>query len=240
VTDPVYRPVVLGFRGIFAALGIRFDIVGVDNIPATGGAIIAINHTSYLDFALSGIPAHRRGKRLVRYMAKDSVFRHRVSGPLMRGMKHIPVDRSAGTQAFNEAVRVLRAGELVGVFPEATMSRSMDIKAIKSGAVRMAQEAGVPIVPMCVLGGARLYSYGHRDLSRGKTVAMTVGTPMDVLPEDDLSEQTAVLRVRMRELLDETVARYPRGAEDDRGEWWIPARLGGAAPKPEEVGEAGF
>jgi 1-acyl-sn-glycerol-3-phosphate acyltransferase len=236
----VYRPVVWGFKSFFSVLGIRFDVTGVENIPETGGAVIAINHTSYLDFALSGIPAHRRGKRLVRFMAKESVFRHRVSGPLMRGMKHIPVDRAAGTQAFNEAVRVLRAGELVGVFPEATMSRSMDIKAVKSGAVRMAQEAGVPIIPMCVLGGARLYSYGHRDFSRGRTIAMTVGSAMDIRPDADLTEQTEVLRLRMRELLDETVARYPRGAEDDRGEWWIAARLGGTAAKPEDVGEAGF
>jgi 1-acyl-sn-glycerol-3-phosphate acyltransferase len=240
MADPVYRPIVWGFKGIFSALGIRFDIVGVENVPAVGGAVIAINHTSYLDFALSGIPADRQGKRLVRFMAKDSVFRHRVSGPLMRGMKHIPVNRSAGSEAFNEAVRVLRNGELVGVFPEATMSRSMDIKPIKAGAVRMAQEAGVPIVPMCVLGGARLYSYGHRDLSRGRTIAMTVGEAIEVAPDADVQERTAELSRRMRALLDETVARYPRGAPDDeRGEWWIPARLGGTAPTPEEVGEAG-
>lgn len=233
VGDPVYRPVVGGFKAVFAGLGLKFDIQGEENIPLTGGAVLSINHTSYLDFALSGIPAHRRGKRLVRFMAKESVFRHRVSGPLMRGMKHIPVDRNSGSQAFREAVRVLKAGELVGVFPEATMSRSMDIKPIKSGAVRMAIAGGVPIIPMCVLGGARLYSYGHRSFKRGTTIAMTVGAPMEVKRGDDAEALTLELRERMRVLLDETVARYP----GDRASWWIPARLGGTAPWPDEVGE---
>lgn len=148
-------------------------------------------------------------------------------------MKHIPVDRNAGSDAFDEAVRVLRAGELVGVFPEATMSRSMDIKPIKSGAVRMATEAAVPLIPMCVLGGARVYSYGHRDLSRGTTIAITVGTPMFPKPGDDMDALTQELRERMRQLLDETVARYP----GDPSAWYLPARLGGSAPKPEDVGE---
>ncbi len=229
----MYRSIVSGFKGVFGALGLRFDIVGLENLPRTGGAVLAINHTSYLDFALGGIPADRQGRRLVRFMAKESVFRHRVSGPLMRAMKHIPVDRAAGSQAFDEAVRVLRAGELVGVFPEATMSRSMDIKPIKSGAVRMAMEAGVPLIPMCVLGGARIYSYGHRDLSRGKTIAITVGDPMHPAPGDDIDALTVQLRERMRSVLDQTVARYP----GDRSEWYLPARLGGGAPTPEEVGE---
>lgn len=233
VAEPVYRSIVTGFKGIFGSLGLRFDIVGGENLPLTGGAVLAINHTSYLDFALSGIPADRRGKRLVRFMAKESVFRHRVSGPLMRAMKHIPVDRKAGSQAFDEAVRVLRAGEFVGVFPEATMSRSMDIKPIKSGAVRMAMDAGVPLIPMCVLGGARVYSYGHKDLSRGKTIAITVGQPMQPKPGQDVDTLTQELRERMRALLDETVARYP----GERDAWYLPARLGGGAPKPEDVGE---
>jgi 1-acyl-sn-glycerol-3-phosphate acyltransferase len=233
VAEPVYRSIVAGFKGVFAGLGLRFDIVGVDNLPLSGGAVLALNHTSYLDFALGGIPADRRGRRLVRFMAKKSVFRHRVSGPLMRAMKHIPVDRAAGAEAFDEAVRVLRAGELVGVFPEATMSRSMDIKPIKSGAVRMAMAAEVPLIPMCVLGGARIYSYGHRDLSRGKTIAITVGVPMHPRPDADAEAVTVELRSRMRALLEETVARYP----SEPAAWYIPARLGGSAPAPEDVGE---
>lgn len=234
MTDPVYRPIVLTAKALFAGLGLRLDVVGEENIPLTGGALLAINHTSFLDFALGGIPADRRGHRLVRFMAKDGIFRHPVAGPLMRGMKHIPVDRDAGSAAFREAVAALKAGELVGVFPEATMSRSMDIKDIKNGAVRMARAAGVPLIPMIIFGGARLLSYGRRDLSWGKPIAITVGEPMPLPRGVDPDALTDDLRARLTDLLDQTVARYP---DTPPGAWWVPARLGGGAPTLEEAAE---
>lgn len=227
MSEPVYRPIILTAKALFAGLGLRFDVVGEDNIPREGGAVLAINHTSYLDFALAGIPADRRGKRLVRFMAKESIFRHPVAGPLMRGMKHIPVDREAGSAAFRDAVAALKSGELVGVFPEATMSRSFEIKEIKNGSVRMARAAGVPLIPMIVFGGHRILSYDHRDLTRGRTIAITVGEPMQLPRGEDPDALTAELRRRMAVLLDETIARYPDRPE---GAWWIPARLGGSAP----------
>lgn len=227
MSEPVYRPIILTAKTLFAGLGLRFDIVGEQNIPSVGGAVLAINHTSYLDFALAGIPADRRGKRLVRFMAKESIFRHPVAGPLMRGMKHIPVDREAGSAAFRDAVAALKSGELVGVFPEATMSRSLEIKEIKNGSVRMARAAGVPLIPMIVFGGHRILSYDHRDLTRGRTIAITVGEPMELPRGEDPDALTAELRRRMAVLLDETIARYPDRPD---GAWWIPARLGGSAP----------
>lgn len=231
--DPTYRPIIAFAKGVFGSLGIRFDIVGLDNIPESGGALLAINHTSFLDFALAGVPADRRGKRLVRFMAKDSVFSHPIAGPLMKGMRHIPVDREQGSQSFRDAVRYLKAGELVGIFPEATMSRAMDIKDIKSGAVRIAIAADVPLIPMCVFGGARILSYGHKDFSRGTCVAITIGTPMHPKRGDDAEALTEQLRTRMRELLDETVARYPV----EGSPWWVPVRLGGSAPTLEQAEE---
>lgn len=231
--DPTYRPIIRFAKGVFGALGIRFDIVGTDNIPASGGALLAINHTSFLDFALAGVPADHRGKRLVRFMAKDSVFSHPIAGPLMKGMRHIPVDREQGSQSFRDAVRYLKAGELVGIFPEATMSRAMDIKDIKSGAVRIAVAADVPLIPMCVFGGARILSYGHKDFSRGTTVAITIGEAMHPKRGENADVVTEQLRTRMRELLDETVARYPY----EGSPWWVPARLGGSAPTLEQAEE---
>ncbi len=227
MSERVYRPIILTAKALFAGLGLRFDVVGEENIPREGGAVLAINHTSYLDFALAGIPADRRGKRLVRFMAKESIFRHPVAGPLMRGMKHIPVDREAGSAAFRDAVAALKSGELVGVFPEATMSRSFEIKEIKNGSVRMARAAGVPLIPMIVFGGHRILSYDHRDLTRGRTIAITVGEPMQLPRGEDPDALTAELRRRMAVLLDETIARYPDRPD---GAWWIPARLGGSAP----------
>jgi len=209
-------------------------MVGEENIPRTGGALLAINHTSYLDFALAGLPADRRGHRLVRFMAKESIFRHPVAGPLMRGMKHIPVDRDAGSAAFRDAVAALKSGELVGVFPEATMSRAMDIKGIKNGAVRMARAANVPLIPMIVFGGQRVISYDHRDLSRGTPIAITVGEPMPLTRGANPDALTDELTERLRALLDETVARYP---DTPPGAWWVPARLGGGAPTLAEAEE---
>src|SRR4051794_16852063 len=105
----VYPPVIRTALGVFRALDLRFDLRGLDNVPTGGGAVLAANHVSYLDFMFVGLPAYRRG-RLVRFMAKESVFRHPVSGPLMRGMHHIPVDRAAGAAAFRHAQEALRAG----------------------------------------------------------------------------------------------------------------------------------
>lgn len=232
MSDPVYRPVILAARGLFAGLGLSFDIVGLENVPRSGGAILAINHTSYLDFALAGMPADRVGHRLVRFMAKDGIFGHPIAGPLMRGMKHIPVDRDAGSAAFRDAVAALRAGELVGVFPEATMSRSFEIKEIKNGAVRMARTANVPLIPMIVFGGQRVLSYDRRDLTRGRRIAITVGGQVLVPRGSDPDVVTTELHARMAALLDETIERYP---DKPDGAWWIPRRLGGGAPTPEEA-----
>jgi 1-acyl-sn-glycerol-3-phosphate acyltransferase len=230
MTEPLYRAIVEGFKGIFAVLGMKLDIVGEENIPLQGGAVLALNHTSYLDFALGGVPADRRGRRFVRFMAKDSVFRHPIAGPLMRGMKHIPVDRHDGSVAFDAAVAAARAGELIGVFPEATMSRSLEIKELKNGAVRMAREADVPLIPMIVFGGHRVLSYDVRDFTRGRTICMTIGRPM--ANNDDVDEMTHALRSTLSELLDETIDRYP---DKPPGAPWIPQRHGGCAPSLEEA-----
>src|SRR5437867_2518160 len=101
--DYVYPPVIRVALTLFRLLGFRFDMRGLENIPPTGGAVLASNHVSYFDFMFVGLPAHRR-RRFVRFMAKEAVFRHRVSGPLMRGMHHIPVDRAAGAAAYRHAV----------------------------------------------------------------------------------------------------------------------------------------
>lgn len=232
MAEPLYRGIVGAFKGVFRGLGMTLDITGVDNIPASGGAILAINHTSYLDFALGGVPADRRGRRLVRFMAKDSIFRHPVAGPLMRGMKHIPVDRDAGSAAFRDAVDAAKSGELIGVFPEATMSQSLEIKELKNGAVRMARAAKVPLLPMIIFGGHRVLAYDVRDFTRGRTICMTVGEPLEIPRGTNPDELTVALHDRLKELLDETIARYP---DKPAGAPWIPQRLGGSAPTLEEA-----
>ena len=137
---------------------------------------MAINHVGYLDFTYAGFAA-RPAHRLVRFMAKDEVFTHRLSGPLMRGMHHIPVDREAGAGSYRAAVDALRAGEIVGVFPEATISRSFELKDFKAGAARMAAEAGVPLLPTVIWGSQRVWTKGRpKRLGRTKVpISVWVG-----------------------------------------------------------------
>jgi len=230
--DLVYPPVVGFARTAFKVLDLRLRLTGTENVPHTGGAVIALNHISYVDFVLGGYGA-LPSKRLVRFMAKESLFRNRFSGPLMRGMHHIPVDRSAGTASYRQAIEYLNAGEVVGVFPEATISRSFELKEFKSGAVRMAAEAAVPVIPLILWGTQRMLTKDHpRDFSRHRTIAITVGEPMTVTPDDDAAEAIAHLRSTMAGLLDRTIRGYP---EQPPGAWWLPASYGGSAPTPEEA-----
>jgi 1-acyl-sn-glycerol-3-phosphate acyltransferase len=232
--EPVYLPIIGLARTVFALQGLRFTMVGQDNVPRTGGAVMAINHTGYMDFTYAGLAA-RKSRRLVRFMAKESIFGHRYAGPLMRGMKHIPVDRHKGTSSFRQAVEVLRAGEIVGVFPEATISRSFEIKEFKSGTVRMAQLAGVPILPTTIWGSQRVWTKEHpKRMGRSNIdVFVTVGEPMVVPRDADAEEANDRLRATMTAQLHAQQAAYPPLHGDELG--FVPARLGGTAPTPEEA-----
>ncbi|AUI62888.1 1-acyl-sn-glycerol-3-phosphate acyltransferase [Amycolatopsis sp. BJA-103] len=236
MADLVYPPVIMAAKLMFRVLDNRIRVEGTEHIPATGGAVIACNHVSYLDFIFCGLGA-QPAKRLVRFMAKKEIFSNRIAGPLMRGMHHISVDRGAGLASYREAVERLKAGEVVGVFPEATISRSFTVKDIKSGAVRMAAEAGVPVVPMALWGTQRLWTKGHpKDLTkRHVPISILVGEPMHPKAEEDAEVLSKDLRVRMSALVDRVQAGYPEkpGADDER--WWLPAHLGGTAPTPEEA-----
>jgi len=140
VADLVYPPVIVAIKTFWKYLGLKFDFQGEENIPRKEAAILSINHIGYLDFALAGTAALPAG-RYVRFMAKKEIFDNKLAGPLMRGMHHICVDRSNGTSSFVAALRALRAGEIIGIFPEGTISVSFEIKELKSGAVRLAMGA---------------------------------------------------------------------------------------------------
>lgn len=228
----MYRPVIRTALALFRLFGFRFDVRGVENVPGRGGAVLACNHLSYFDFMFVGLTAHQRGRRLVRFLAKQSVFRHRVSGPLMRGMGHIPVDRAAGASAYRHALASLSAGELVGIFPEQTISRSFVPRPLKAGAARLALEAGVPLIPMVTWGGHRVWTAGRRPAFRRRVpVSILVGAPLAVADGESAAELTARLSHRLRALVDEVLRQYP--TLDPGGQWWWPAHLGGGAPTPE-------
>jgi 1-acyl-sn-glycerol-3-phosphate acyltransferase len=230
----VYPPVIALAKTMFRVLDLRIEIDGAEHIPTEGGAVLASNHVSYLDFIFCGLAA-QPAKRLVRFMAKKSVFDHRISGPLMRGMRHIPVDREAGAASFREATNALKGGEVVGVFPEATISESFTVKGLKSGAVRLARTAKVPLVPMVVWGPHRLWTKGHKkDLTKRHVpvlikVGQAIEMPKGVSPE----ALSATLKDRLSGLLDAVQRAYPDKPSGPEDRWWLPAHLGGTAPLPE-------
>lgn len=236
MAELVYPPVVVLAKTMFRVLDLKLRVEGGEQLPRRGGAVVACNHVSYLDFIFCGFGA-QPAKRLVRFMAKESVFRHRISGPLMRGMGHIPVDRKAGRASYDEAVARLRGGEVVGVFPEATISPSFTVEDIKSGAVRMAAQAGVPVIPMALWGTQRLWTKGHpRTLTkRHVPISIVLGEPMHPGPEEDADLLTRELRARMSNLLDKAQAEYPERPAGPDDKWWLPAHLGGTAPEPPDV-----
>ncbi len=172
-------------------------------------------------------------------MAKASVFSHWFAGPFMRAMQHIPVDRKAGTAAFESAVRALKDGEVVGVFPEATISRSFTVKDLKAGVARMAVDAGVPIIPAAVWGGQRVATKGHKVvLRRNVPVTVILGEPLVPEPGEKAQQLLRRTKAAMEALLDEAQRSYPEqpAGPDDR--WWLPVHLGGTAPTPEEAAVA--
>ncbi len=230
----MYPPVIRLALGAMKALDLTVTVTGAENVPATGGAVVAINHVSYVDFILAGVPFWRQHRRIVRFMAKDDVFRHKISGPLMRGMHHIPVDRAAGAAAYQAAIDALKSGELVGVFPEATTSRSFCLKEFKTGAARMAAEAGVPLVPVVLWGTQRLMSKGRKPTikaARHVPVSVYVGVPLHIGAGEAAAAATDRLYKEMQVLLDAAVAGYPDSPKDDADRWWMPAHLGGTAPE---------
>jgi 1-acyl-sn-glycerol-3-phosphate acyltransferase len=233
--DRPYRFVIRMTLVVFHLFRFRFDVRGSQHVPVSGGAIICSNHVSFFDFTFLGLGAISQ-HRLVRFMAKSAVFGHWFAGPFMRAMRHIPVDRKAGAAAFDSAVRALKDGEVVGVFPEATISRSFTVKDLKAGAARMAIDAGVPIIPAAVWGGHRVATKGHKvELRRGVPVMVFLGEP--IVPEPGEKVQPLLRRTRaaMEALLDEAQREYPEQPAGPDERWWLPVHLGGTAPTPEEA-----
>lgn len=228
--DLTYRIVNRLFLGLFAPLGLRFDVRGAERIPTRGAAVVAANHIGYLDFAFIGLAASYQG-RLVRFMSKSGVFDNPLSGPLMRAMRHIPVVREQGAGAYRQAGRELKRGELVGVFPEATISRSWMLKDLKAGAAGLAVEHRVPIIPVIVWGGHRILTVDMRwSLRRRKAVTVLVGDRFTPSVGATARDTSVELRRRMADLLDQAQREYQDQPRTDEDRWWLPAVLGGTAP----------
>ncbi len=230
MAEPIYRACEIVAQFLVRATGTRITFMGEQNIPAQGGAVIAINHTSYVDFLPAGLALRRRHRRL-RFMIKAEMQRVKIVNFLIKKNGAIPVDRGSGADAYASAVQALRDGELVAVYPEATISRSFELKDFKSGAARMAIEAEVPIIPLIVWGAQRIWTKGLPRQLGHKKVPVTVAVGEPVRAAQDVARTNEVLRESMAVLLRQVQQHYPHPA----GERWVPHRLGGGAPTLDEA-----
>lgn len=212
----------------------RVRTEGLEHVPRAGGAVITWNHTSHVDFLLTLWDVYRRLDRPCRYVALRELWSSKLFGWVPRFADAVPVDRASDgdrDRALADAVQALRDGHLVLVAPEGGISPSFEPMPWRTGAVRMAQLAGVPVVPSVSWGTHRLVSTGHRfSPRRAWRIPVTVrfGTPVEVPADADPVEVTAQLRATTTRMLHQVQASYPDG--NPAGAWWVPARLGGGAP----------
>lgn len=187
--------------GTFMKYGYRPRVEGLSNIPHTGGAILASNHLSVADQLFLGSVVGRQ----VHYWAKEEYFQFpglkgKAMAGLMHGLGTIPVHREGGRAALNaldDAVPVLKSGELVGIFPEGTRSPDGRLYRGRTGVARLAMQAGVPVVPVGILGTEKIQPKGHSIPRLGylghSGVIIKFGTPLDFSHRtDDMSTMRAI------------------------------------------------
>jgi 1-acyl-sn-glycerol-3-phosphate acyltransferase len=231
----LYRFAMLVCRALFSFLRVHRTVDSVEHVPDDGGAVLAMTHFGYLEFAIIAYTIWKHDRRRVRFLATSSAFRNPVVGALLYRLGQIPVDRRAGAAAYAAAVSALQSGSLVGIFPEAGIDPSFTVRALKTGAVRLASEAGAPLIPVAIWGGQRLLTREHRVRFRerfGIPVLVGFGPPLPLAGERHAV--SAALRTSMQSLVASLQAAYP---QDGAGMWWQPRHLGGTAPTPEEAAE---
>ncbi|BBZ46803.1 lysophospholipid acyltransferase family protein [Mycobacterium parmense] len=229
MAEAFYRLGELIVPPLVAMQGTKITFEGLENIPERGGALLAQNHTSYLDWLPTLLGVRERGRRAY-FMIKAEMAEVKAADYVIRHARLIPVDRTAGHEAFDLAVRRMRQGELIGMHPEATISRSFELREFKTGAARMAVEAGVPIVPVIVWGAHRIWPKDHPKKVFRNKVPITVAAGRPLPPHGTVEQLNAALREQMNALLYRVQAEYPHPP----GEFWVPRRLGGSAPTQDD------
>ncbi|MEJ5915450.1 lysophospholipid acyltransferase family protein [Pseudokineococcus sp. 1T1Z-3] len=158
-------------------------VEGREHVPDHGGALLVSNHLSFSDSIFLPLVLDRR----VTFLAKDEYFtgrgvRGRLTATFFRGVGQLPVDRSggaAGLASLRSGLAVLRRGELLGIYPEGTRSPDGRLHRGRSGAARLALEAGVPVVPVAMVGTAEVQPVG-RLLPAVRRVGIRIGPPVDL------------------------------------------------------------
>lgn len=199
----VYGPLAETVKAAVRVMGWRLVVDNGEVVPREGPAVLACNHVSYLDPIMVGLATERRG-RLPRFMAKRELFGVPVFGALLRQMRHVPVDRrGAAARSIPDAVTRLAEGHVLVIFPEATIRPAFDPANGKSGAARLAMDAGVPLIPVGLWGGQALATKGDKiHARRGVTLAVFLGEPLWPQDGEDAKALTWRLMSRIGELAD--------------------------------------
>jgi 1-acyl-sn-glycerol-3-phosphate acyltransferase len=237
VSDRTYRATIAVGRMAMRALDITVRVTGAERLPVTGPALLAANHASYPDFLFVGKGGVDRG-RYIRFLSRHDVWEVPLIRRAMDHMQHVPVDREAPAAAYLKARRLLREGEIVCAFPEAGISWSYAVRALMPGAASLARETGLPVIPVAVWGGQRIWSVGRPvdgrkprpDLTRGRVVDVSFADPVHVGPGDDLTRATQRLGASLTEALEELQLRPEHRPAPGEHAPWYPAHLGGHAP----------
>ncbi len=232
-----YRAVLNAVVPLLRLQGLKFYVNGLENMPTDGPVLVAGNHIGYYDFVSGALPGLLRGRRPTRYMAKKELFEHPLVGPVSRGVRHIEVDRSKGSGSVDEAIaRLTGSDEVVGIFPEGTLARSMELEEFKTGAARIAQGSGATLIPCATWGTQRIWAKREKkEMGRtGYPIITNIGPAVST--EGTPEEVTARLKEAMQVLLDEAREEYNnRFGPFPDGLDWMPASMGGSAPTVEEA-----
>lgn len=197
-------------------LAARFRILHPEKFPRTGAFVLAPNHFSEIDPVVIGVVAWKLG-RLPRFLTKASLFRVPVAGWLLRKSGQIPVQRGGAARDRSPvaaAEQLVEKGQLVVVYPEGSLTRDPGLWPMrgKTGAVRIALEQGIPVIPVAHWGTqAILPRYSKRvSLFPRKTITVLFGDPVDLsafegrsLDAATLGEATAVVMEAITRLLEE-------------------------------------
>lgn len=207
-------------------LATKREWIDGEKVPATGGCIVVVNHISHLDPLALGHFLYDHG-RLVRYLAKEAIFRTPVLRTVAAGAGQIPVyretERAGG--AFDAAVAAVEAGECLGVYPEGTITKDPDGWPMrgKTGAARIALATGAPVIPIGQWGAQEVlpaYTVRPHVFPR-RTTRYKVGDPVDL---DDLAGQPLTAEV-LHQATDRIMAAITALVEDLRGESAPPVRF---------------
>ncbi|MFT4082431.1 MAG: lysophospholipid acyltransferase family protein [Nocardioides sp.] len=182
---------------------------GAEKIPAEGGCILALNHVSHIDPLTAAHITWDYGRQS-RYLAKASLFKNRVASYFLRSAGQIPVDRAAGVGALDEAIAAVRAGELVVVYVEGSITKDPEGWPMtpKTGAARIALATGCPVIPVGQWGAQKLLpAYSAKPNLKGrKPIRMKVGDPVDLADLAAVEQTPAVINEATARIMSAIVA----------------------------------